>query len=88
MQPIVYSCGCHASKQSDSNERRLVFSLGIPYCAKSLLHVDCIRGLPKFAEYDSRLVVTCGLTHFSSVFACSKKIRGEQTVETLVEQWF
>ena len=37
MQPIVDTCGCHASKQSDSRDRGLVSSLPIPYCTNSLL---------------------------------------------------
>ena len=88
MQSIVDSCGCHASKQSDSRDRGLVSSLPIPYCAKSLLYVDFIHGLPKFGGYDSCLVVTCGLTCFTRAFPCNKKITGEQTVNILVEQWF
>ena len=80
MQSIVDSCGCHASKQSDSRDRGLLSSLPISYCANSLLYVDFIHGLPKFGGYDSCLVVTCG--------PCSKKVTGEQTVKTLVEQWF
>ena len=80
MQYIVESCGCHASKQSDSPERGLVSSLPIPYCANSLLYVDFIHGLPKFGGYDSYLVVTCGLTRFTRVFPCNKKITGEETV--------
>ena len=39
MQSIVDSCGCHASKQSDSLDRGLVSSLPITYCASSLLYV-------------------------------------------------
>ena len=88
MQSIVDSCGCRASKQSDSRDRGLVSSLPIPYCANSSLYVDFIRGLPKFGGYDSCLVVTCGLTRFTRAFPCNKKITGEQTVKTLVEQWF
>ena len=88
MQSIVESCGCHATKQSDSRDRGLVSSLPIPYCAKSLLYVDFIHGLPKFGSYDSCLVVTCGLTCFTRAFPCNKKITGEQTVKTFVEQWF
>ena len=88
MQSIVDSCGCHARKQSDSRDPGLVSSLPIPYCANSLLYVDFIHGLPKFGGYDSSLVVTCGLTRFTRVFPCSKKITGEQTVKILVEQWF
>ena len=87
LQSIVDSCGCNASKQSNSRDRGLVCSLPIFYCANSLLYVDFIHGLPKFAGYDSRLVVTCGLTIFTRVFPCNKKITGEQTVKTLVEQW-
>ena len=37
MQSIVDSCGCQASKQSNSRDRGLVSSLPIPYCANSLL---------------------------------------------------
>ena len=88
MQTIVDACGCHASKQSDSRNRGLISSLPIPYCANSLLYVDFIHGLPRFGGYDSCLVVTCGLSRFTRVFPCNKKITGEQTVKMLVEQWF
>ena len=88
MQPIVDSCGCHASKQSDSCDRGWVSSLPIPYCANSLLYMDFIHGLPKFGGCDSSLFVTCGLTRFTRVFLCNKKITGEQIVKILVEQWF
>ena len=88
MQTIVDACGCHASKQSDSRDRGLISSLPIPYCANSLLYVDFIHGLPCFGGYDSCLVVTCGLSRFTRVFPCNKKITGEQTVKMLVEQWF
>ena len=50
--------------------------------------MDFIHGLSKFCGYDSCLVVTCGLTPFTRAFPCNKKITGEQTVKTLVEQWF
>ena len=88
MQSIVDSSGCHASKHSDSRDRGLVSNLPIPYCANSLLYVDFIHGLPKFGGYDSCLYVTCGLTRFTRVFFCNKKITGEQTVDILLEQWF
>ena len=88
MQTIVDACGCHASKQSDSRDRGLISSLPIPYCANSLLYLDYIHGLPRFGGYDSCLVVTCGLSRFTRVFPCNKKITGEQTVKMLVEQWF
>ena len=87
MQPIVDSCGCHASKQSDSRDRGLVFSLPIPYCTNSLLYTDFIHRLPKFGGHDSCRVVTCGLPRFTSVFPCKNMITGEQTVNILVEQW-
>ena len=88
MQPIVDSCGCHASKQSDSHHQGLVSSLPILYCANSLLYVDFIHGLPKFAIHDICLVVTCGLTCFTRAFPCNKRITGEQPVNILVEQWW
>ena len=81
----VDSCGCHASKQSDSRDRGLVSGLPIPYCAHSLLYVDFIHGLPKLSGYDSCLVLTCGLTRFTRAFPCTKMITGEQTVQILVE---
>ena len=87
MQSIVDSCGCHASRQSNSRDRGLVSSLPIPYCADSLLYVNFIHGLPKFGGYDTCLVVTCGLTRSTPAFACNKKVTGEQTVNILVEQW-
>ena len=88
MQTIVDACGCHASKQSDSRDRGLICSLPIPYCTNSLLYVDFIHGLPRFGGSDNCLVVTCGLSRFTHVFPCNKKITGEQTVKMLVEQWF
>ena len=88
MQTIVYACGCHARKQSDSRDRGLFVSLPIPYCTNSLLYVDFINGLPGFVGYDICLVVTCGLSRFTRVFPCNKKITGEQTMKMLVEQWF
>ena len=88
MQSIVDSCGCQASKQSDSRDGGLVSSLPIPYCANSLLYVDFIHRLPKFGSYDSCLVVTCGLGRFTRALPCNKNITGEQTVKILVGQWF
>ena len=88
MQSIVDACGSHASKQSDSRDRGLISSLPIPYCTNSLLYVDSIQGLPRFGGYDSCPVVTSGLSRFTGVFPCNKKIRGEQTVKLLVQQWF
>ena len=88
MQPFVDSCGCHASKQSDSRDRGLVSSLPIPYCANSLLYVDSIQGLPKLGGYVSCLALCCGLTRFTTAFPCRKMITGDQTVNILVEQWF
>ena len=87
MQTIDDACCCHGSKQSDSRDRGLISSLPIPYCANSLLYVDFFHGLPRFGSYDSCLVVTCGLSCFTRLFPCNKKITGEQTVKMLVEQW-
>ena len=88
MQTISDACGCHASKQSDSRDSRLISSLPIPYCTISLLYVDFIHGLLRFGGYDSCLVVTCGVSRFTRVFPFNKNITGEQTVKMLVEQWF
>ena len=88
MQTIVDACGCHASKQSDSRDRGLIFSLPIPYCTNSLLYVDFIHGLPRFNGYDSCLVVTCVLSRFTRVFPCTKKITAEQTVRMLIGKRF
>ena len=81
------SCRCHASKQSDSRDRRLVSSLPFPYCASSLLYLDFIHGLPKFGGYDSCLVVTYGLTRLTCLSSCNKNITWEHTVKMLVHQW-
>ena len=87
MQTTVDACGCHASKQSDNRDRGLISSLPIPYCTNSLLYVDFIHALPRFGGYDSCLVVTYGLSRYTRVFPCNKKITGEHTVKMLVEQW-
>ena len=76
------------SRQSDSSDQGLVSSLPFPYSATSLLYVDFIHSLPKFGGYDSCLAVTSGLTRFTRAFPCNKKITGEQTVTTLVEQHY
>ena len=73
MQNIVDACGCRASKQSDSRDRELIFSLPIPYCSNSLLYVNFIHGLPRLGGYDSFLVVTRGLPRFTRVFPCNSK---------------
>ena len=88
MQWSVDSGSLHASKHSDSCERGPVSSLSVPHSANSLLFVDFIHSLPRFGGYDSCLVVTCGLSRFTRDFPCSKKIKGEQTLKKLVEQWF
>ena len=83
MQTIVYACGCHASKQSDSRDRGLISSLPIPHCANSLLYPDFIHGLPRLGGYGRCLVATRGLSRFTRVFPCNKK-----PVKMMVEQWF
>ena len=88
MQTIADACGCHASKQSESRDRKLISTLPIPYCANSLLYMDFSHILPRSAGNDSCLVVTCGLSCLTRAFPCSKKKTGEQTVKTLEEQWF
>ena len=76
MQSIVDSCGCHASKQSDSRDRGLMSSLPILYCAKFLLYVDFIHGLPRIGGCDSCLVVICGFSRFTRAIPFNKKITG------------
>ena len=88
MQTIVDASGCHASKQSDSGDGGLISSLNISYCTNYLLYSDFIHGLARFGGYDSCLVGTCGLSRFTRVFPCKKKITDERTVKMLVEQWF
>ena len=88
MQTIVDACGCLASKQRNTRDRGLISSLAIPYCTNSRLYVDFIHGLPRFGGYDSCLAVTCGLSRFTNVLPCNRKITGEQTVKMLVEHWF
>ena len=58
------------------------------YCGSYLLYTDPIHRLPTFGGYDSSLDVTCGLTWYTRVFPCNKKITREQTLKVLVEQWF
>ena len=87
MQTIVDACGCPARRQSNSTDRGLISSLPIPYCTNSLLYVDFIHGPPRLGGYDICLVVTCGLSRFTRVFPCNRKITGEQTVKMLVGQW-
>ena len=87
-KPILDSCGCHASKQSNPYDQGLISSLPIPYCATSLLYLDFIHGLPRMGGYDTCVVVTCGLSLFTRALPCSKKITGEQSVKNVVKQQF
>ena len=73
--------------KSDSRDQGLISSLPMSYNANSLLYVDFIHDLPRLGGYNSGLVVTCGGSGFTPAFPCSKKIEGEQTVKTLVQQW-
>ena len=84
MQTTVGTCSFHASKQSDSRDRGRMSRLPIPYCTNSLLYLDFIHGLRPVGGYDSCPVFTCGLSCFTRVFPCNKKITGEQTVKILV----
>ena len=89
--PVVRPLLCYARRGATpklQNNRALIPSLPIPYCAHSLLYVDFIHGLPRFGGYDSCLVVNCGLSRLTRVFPCNKQITGEQIVKLLVEQWF
>ena len=88
MQTTVDVSGCHAGKQSDSRDRRLISSLPIPYCTKSLLYVDFVHGLPRFGGYDSCLVVTCGPSRFTCVLLAIRKPQVSRNVKMLVEHWF
>ena len=73
MQTAVDACSYHASKQAD---RGLISSLPILYCANSFLKLTYIHGLPKVGGYDSCLMVTYGLTCFTSGFVGNKEITG------------
>ena len=50
--------------------------------------MDFIHSLHLFGGYDGCLVVACGLSRFTRVFPCSKKVTDEQTVKMFGEQWF
>ena len=87
LQPIVDKCPCPSCKPGDIRERGLYLTLPIPHCVNSVLEVDSME-MPKFGGYDFAIVVTCGLTRFTRVFACTKHITGEETIKILLEQWF
>ena len=86
-QPIVDKCPCWSCKPGDISERGLSSTLPILHCANSVLYVDYTE-MPKFGGYDFALVVTCGLTRFTRVFACTKHITGEETIKILQKEWF
>ena len=87
LQPIADKCPCRSCKPGDIGERGLYWTLPIPHCANSVLYVDYTE-MPKFGGYDFALVVTCGLTRFTRVFPCTKRITGEETIKILLEEWF
>ena len=87
LQPILDKCPCRSCKLRDIRDRGLYSILPIPHCANSVLCVDYTE-MPKFEGYDFALVVTCGLTRFTTVFPCTKHITGEETIKILLEEWF
>ena len=44
--------------------------------------------MPKFGGYDFALVVPSGLTRFTRVFACTKHITREETINIFLEERF
>ena len=87
LQPIVDKCPCRSCKPGDIRDRGLYSTLPIPHCGNSVLYIDYTE-MPKFGCYDFALVVTCGLTTFTRVFPCTKRITGEKTIMILLEEWF
>ena len=87
LQPIVDKCPSRSCKPVDIRDTGLYSTLHIPHCANSVLHVDYTE-MPKFGSYDFALVVACGLTRFTRVFACTKHITEEETIKILLEEWF
>ena len=87
LQPIVDKCPGRSCKPRDIGDRGLYSTLPIPHCANSVVYVDYTE-MPKFEGYDFALVVTCGLTRFTSVFPCTKHMPGEETIKILLEDWF
>ena len=87
LQAIVDKCLCRSCKRGDIRDRGLYLTLPIPHCANSVLYVDYTE-MPKSRGYDLALVVTCGLTRFTRVFACTKHITGEESIKILLEEWF
>ena len=87
LQTIVDKCPRRSCKPGDIRHRDLYSTLPIPRCANRVLYADCME-MPKFGGYDFALVVTCGLTRFTTVFPCSKHITREETIKILLEEWF
>ena len=43
--------------------------------------------MPKFGGYHFALVVICGLTKFTLVLPCTKRLTGQVTIKILLEDW-
>ena len=87
LQPIMDKCPCRSCKPGYIRNRVLYSTLPIPKCANSALYVDYTEK-PKFGNYEFPLVVTCGLTRFTTVFPCTKHMDSEETRRIILEEWF
>ena len=85
LQPSVDNYPCRSCKPGDIRDRGLHLTLPITHCANSVLYVDYTE-MPEFEGYDFALVVTCGMTRFTSVFSCTEHITGDETIKILLEQ--
>ena len=87
MRSTVDACPCRSCKPSDSGDRGLYSSLPIRYCRNSVLYLDFVSQT-KFGGYDNALVVTCGLSRFTLIFPCTRKVTSEETLQLLLSGWF
>ena len=79
---------CGSCKPGEIRENRGLHStLPIPHCANSFLYLEYTEG-PKLRGYDLPLLVSCGITRFTRLFACTKHITWEETIKILLKETF
>jgi hypothetical protein len=86
IQKLTSSCPCTLTKQNSASDRGLVSSYPIPYQCNSVVYMDFIE-MPKYGGMDFAMMITCGLSRFSRVVPCSKKLDSEGALKILLEEW-
>ena len=87
IQQIVASCKvCIESKPNSVEDRGIIGSLPIPQLVNEIVYVDFIQ-VDEYNNFDYLFVMVDGLSRFTRIFPCRKKIDGEHVLKMVFENW-